>query len=122
MGATALRLLHESNMVIGRNSTSTLVQWALLNISIFQRLYFPHLGHSLDNHQQLQALLPYLSSADQMDSTMRSPNLPIEKTEPINDFYGTNIDSVAEKKLLWKCDLRVLPPLFVLFLLAFLGM
>ncbi|KAF2827419.1 MFS general substrate transporter [Ophiobolus disseminans] len=43
-----------------------------------------------------------------------------EKTEVINDTYGTNIDPVAEKKLLRKCDVRVLPPLFVLFLLAFL--
>lgn len=31
-----------------------------------------------------------------------------------------SLDPVAEKKLLWKCDLRVLPPLFILFLLAFL--
>lgn len=30
------------------------------------------------------------------------------------------VDQEAEKKLLWKCDLRILPPLFVLFLLAFL--
>ncbi|KIW02927.1 uncharacterized protein PV09_05973 [Verruconis gallopava] len=30
------------------------------------------------------------------------------------------IDPVAEKKLLWKCDLHVVPVLFVLFLLAFL--
>lgn len=45
---------------------------------------------------------------------------PDEKIEVINDTAGTSIDPVAEKKLLWKCDLRVLPPLFVLFLLAFL--
>ncbi|KAF2685922.1 MFS general substrate transporter [Lentithecium fluviatile CBS 122367] len=43
-----------------------------------------------------------------------------EKLEHINDTAGTNIDPVAEKALLRKCDLRVLPPLFVLFLLAFL--
>jgi hypothetical protein len=42
------------------------------------------------------------------------------KVEVINDTHGTNIDPVAEKKLLRKCDIRVLPPLFVLFLLAFL--
>jgi MFS family permease len=30
------------------------------------------------------------------------------------------IDPVAEKKLLWKCDLHVVPVLFILFLLAFL--
>jgi len=46
--------------------------------------------------------------------------LPDAEKEMINDTYGTNIDPVAEKKLLRKCDLRVLPPLFVLFLLAFL--
>ncbi|OAK95178.1 MFS general substrate transporter [Phaeosphaeriaceae sp. SRC1lsM3a] len=43
-----------------------------------------------------------------------------EKLEIINDTHGNNIDPEAEKKLLRKCDLRVLPPLFVLFLLAFL--
>jgi hypothetical protein len=43
-----------------------------------------------------------------------------EKLEVINDAAGTNIDPVAEKKLLRKCDLHVLPPLFVLFLMAFL--
>ncbi|KAF2122531.1 major facilitator superfamily domain-containing protein [Lophiotrema nucula] len=45
---------------------------------------------------------------------------PDEKVEVINDTRGTHIDPVAEKKLLRKCDLHVLPPLFVLFLLAFL--
>jgi hypothetical protein len=54
-----------------------------------------------------------------VDSTTKQP-LPDEKLETINDTHGMNIDSVAEKKLLRKCDLRVLPPLFVLFLLAFL--
>ncbi|EAT76826.2 hypothetical protein SNOG_15731 [Parastagonospora nodorum SN15] len=44
----------------------------------------------------------------------------IEKDEVINETPGTNIDPEAEKKLLRKCDLRVLPPLFVIFLLAFL--
>lgn len=29
-------------------------------------------------------------------------------------------DATAEKRLLWKIDLHVVPPLFVLFLLAFL--
>lgn len=42
-----------------------------------------------------------------------------EKLEIINDTHGNNIDPEAEKKLLRKCDLRVLPPLFVLFLLAY---
>lgn len=45
---------------------------------------------------------------------------PDEKIEVLNDTAGTNIDPIAEKKLLRKCDLRVLPPLFVLFLMAFL--
>lgn len=31
-----------------------------------------------------------------------------------------NIDPIAEKKLLWKVDLHVVPPLLILFLLAFL--
>ncbi|KAF2266179.1 MFS general substrate transporter [Lojkania enalia] len=52
---------------------------------------------------------------------MKEPTaFPAEKFEAINDTAGTTIDPVAEKKLLWKCDLHVLPPLFVLFLLAFL--
>lgn len=54
--------------------------------------------------------------AQEMDKT----SFPDEKIEAINDTRGTNIDPVAEKKLLRKCDIRVLPPLFVLFLLAFL--
>jgi hypothetical protein len=47
-------------------------------------------------------------------------SLPDDKFEVINDTHGNNIDPIAEKKLLRKCDLHVLPPLFVLFLLAFL--
>jgi fucose permease len=43
-----------------------------------------------------------------------------EKLETINDTAGTNIDPIAEKKLLRKCDLHVLPPLTILFLMAFL--
>ena len=46
--------------------------------------------------------------------------MPDNKIEIINDTHGNNIYPIAEKKLLLKCDLRVLPPLFVLFLLAFL--
>jgi MFS family permease len=34
--------------------------------------------------------------------------------------HSPPIDPVAEKKLLWKCDLHVVPVLFLLFLLAFL--
>lgn len=55
-----------------------------------------------------------------MASDMRKPSVSDEKVEAINDTAGTHIDPVAEKKLLRKCDLYVLPPLFVLFLLAFL--
>jgi hypothetical protein len=51
--------------------------------------------------------------------TMKT-SLPDEKANVINDTHGTNIDPVAEKELLRKCDIRVLPPLFVLFLMAFL--
>ncbi|KAH7138152.1 major facilitator superfamily domain-containing protein [Dendryphion nanum] len=55
-----------------------------------------------------------------MADVKSSSAYPDEKIEVLNDTAGTNIDPVAEKKLLRKCDLRVLPPLFVLFLLAFL--
>lgn len=51
---------------------------------------------------------------------LRKPSVEASKIEVINDTAGTHIDAVAEKKLLRKCDLHVLPPLFVLFLLAFL--
>jgi len=50
----------------------------------------------------------------------KQSSIPDEKVEVINDSAGLHIDPEAEKKLLLKCDLRVLPPLFVLFLLAFL--
>ena len=51
---------------------------------------------------------------------LRKPSVEASKIEVINDTAGTHIDAVAEKKLLRKCELHVLPPLFVLFLLAFL--
>lgn len=50
----------------------------------------------------------------------KETRLTDEKIEAINETAGTHIDPIAEKKLLRKLDLRVLPPLFVLFLLAFL--
>jgi hypothetical protein len=50
----------------------------------------------------------------------KQSSLPDDKIDVINDTHGNNIDPIAEKRLLRKCDLRVLPPLFVLFLLAFL--
>jgi hypothetical protein len=53
-------------------------------------------------------------------SDIRKPSSSDEKVEVINDTAGNHIDAAAEKKLLRKCDLYVLPPLFVLFLLAFL--
>ncbi|KAH8727171.1 major facilitator superfamily domain-containing protein [Phaeosphaeriaceae sp. PMI808] len=55
-----------------------------------------------------------------MVETTPKSNIPVEKFEIFNDTHGTSFDPIAEKKLLWKCDLRVLPPLFLLFLLAFL--
>jgi hypothetical protein len=42
-------------------------------------------------------------------------NEDIEKPD-----LGESIDPVAEKALLWKVDLHVVPPLLILFLLAFL--
>jgi hypothetical protein len=52
-------------------------------------------------------------------TTMENP-LPGTEKGAINDTRGSNADPAAEKRLLRKCDLHVLPPLFVLFLLAFL--
>lgn len=43
-----------------------------------------------------------------------------EKFEVISDSATGTVDPIAEKKLLRKVDLHVLPPLFVLFLMAFL--
>jgi hypothetical protein len=55
-----------------------------------------------------------------MNTNSSKPSLPDMKLEVGNDAAGGRIDPVAEKKLLLKCDLHVLPPLFVIFLLAFL--
>jgi hypothetical protein len=55
-----------------------------------------------------------------MDNDSRKPSSPDVKLEVANDTAGRHIDPDAEKKLLLKCDLYVLPPLFVIFLLAFL--
>lgn len=52
-----------------------------------------------------------------MADTIRKTSFSEEKGDVSPE---TSIDSTAEKKLLWKCDLRVLPPLFLIFLLAFL--
>jgi hypothetical protein len=57
-----------------------------------------------------------------MVEAMKRWSLAEDKIETINNTHATNIDLVAKKKLLWKCDLHILPPLFVLFLLAFLDM
>ncbi|KAF2738263.1 MFS general substrate transporter [Polyplosphaeria fusca] len=51
---------------------------------------------------------------------VKSADIADEKVEVINDTRGTHIDPVAEKKLIRKCDLHVVPPVTVLFLLAFL--
>jgi hypothetical protein len=55
-----------------------------------------------------------------MDINSSKPSLSDMKLEVGKDAAGRHIDSSAEKKLLLKCDLHVLPPLFVVFLLAFL--
>lgn len=55
-----------------------------------------------------------------MASLEKGVGLGDEKIEAINDTAGTHIDPIAEKKLLRKLDIHVLPPLTVLFLLAFL--
>lgn len=81
-----------------------MLQEDLISLSVA----FAHLNLVIGSHFVIMA-----------DQTIKS-SLPDEKQEVINDTYGTNIDPVAEKKLLRKCDVRVLPPLFVLFLLAFL--
>ncbi|KAE8855268.1 hypothetical protein PTNB29_09519 [Pyrenophora teres f. teres] len=54
------------------------------------------------------------------DTPTRISRFSDDKTETFHDTDATIIDLVAEKKLLHKCDLHVLPPLFLLFLLAFL--
>ncbi|KAI9840137.1 MAG: hypothetical protein M1837_001898 [Sclerophora amabilis] len=51
--------------------------------------------------------------------------MDIEKTTVIqagddSDDSLSAVDLAAEKRLVWKCDLHVVPPLFILFLLAFL--
>jgi len=52
-----------------------------------------------------------------MDSVKKQS---IEQLEIAPDVNRPFIDPIAEKKLLRKVDLRILPPLTVLFLLAFL--
>jgi hypothetical protein len=51
-----------------------------------------------------------------MSHATKRTSLPDEKLEVVNDTHGLNIDPAAEKLLVRKCDLHVLPPLFVLFL------
>jgi hypothetical protein len=56
-----------------------------------------------------------------MKEATTKAGLANNRMETIDNTHDTNMDTTeAEKKLLRKCDLRVLPPLFVLFLLAFL--
>lgn len=40
--------------------------------------------------------------------------------EKVDKLFEEPIDPVAEKKLLWKIDKHVVPPLLILFLMAFL--
>lgn len=46
----------------------------------------------------------------------------VADTDIEKSFQDPNyvIDPAAEKRLLWKMDFRIVPPLFVLFLMAFL--
>ncbi|KAL6709467.1 hypothetical protein ACN47E_001402 [Coniothyrium glycines] len=55
-----------------------------------------------------------------MSTNLQKGSVSDAKAEVIHDTHRTNVDPIAEKKLLRKCDLHVLPPLFLLFLLAFL--
>jgi hypothetical protein len=55
-----------------------------------------------------------------MASTAPESSPPSEEKGTTTGTNDSNVDPAAEKKLLRKCDLHVLPPLFVLFLLAFL--
>ncbi|KAG9548106.1 MFS general substrate transporter, partial [Aureobasidium melanogenum] len=56
-----------------------------------------------------------------MDDTMKKHSIEHFEIAPGPDSdTGAFIDPIAEKKLLRKVDLRILPPLTVLFLLAFL--
>lgn len=50
---------------------------------------------------------------------------PVEKDASVRldekaEVHGVAFDPIAEKKLVRKCDMRVVPILFVLFLAAFL--
>ena len=61
--------------------------------------------------------LPQTSgSVIETPAVYQAEDLPISEkspTQPANDVAALN-------RLTWKCDLHVIPPLFVLFLLAFL--
>jgi MFS family permease len=55
-------------------------------------------------------------------ATLEKAQSVMERLEVVDEsgMGSVAVDTEAEKKLLRKCDLHVLPPLFVLFLLAFL--
>ncbi|PVI07003.1 MFS general substrate transporter, partial [Periconia macrospinosa] len=55
-----------------------------------------------------------------IDLKVENPQSAAEKTDVLNNTAGTSIDPVAEKALLRKIDLHVIPPLTTLFFLAFL--
>lgn len=50
----------------------------------------------------------------------KNSTLQMEKNLEDSSQHGTTIDLVLEKKLVRKCDLHVVPVLFVLFLMSFL--
>ncbi|KEQ99842.1 hypothetical protein AUEXF2481DRAFT_45783 [Aureobasidium subglaciale EXF-2481] len=55
-----------------------------------------------------------------MDDTLKKHSIEHFELAPASDTSPPLIDPIAEKRLLRKVDLRILPPLTVLFLLAFL--
>lgn len=76
-----------------------------------QPLYLPHVAFLKKSHSLQYTFATMADLSTKPDA---------EKLNAINDTHGTNIDTVAEEKLLRKCDIRSLPPLFVLLLLTFL--
>jgi hypothetical protein len=66
-------------------------------------------------------------TALKMSSPTDSTKLPIDDKHDVSQTEDVEkstideaIDPIAEKKLLWKVDCHVVPPLLILYLLAFL--
>ena len=60
-----------------------------------------------------------LGGSSTMDEKDNCTHSTIEDVK-VSSFPGNEVDRAAEKRLLWKCDLHVVPILTVLFMLAFL--